>query len=92
MRKVFTYPPQFPPGPRFPLPFIGELWALIDVDLGAAMTNLAKTYGEAIGVYMGNVRVVCFNSQELVVEALANQQLFYKSNQPVLIKSFGITE
>ncbi len=52
-KKVWIYPRNFPPGPRFPLPIVGDALSL-GMDLSVGLKNLHKKYGNLVGFSMGS--------------------------------------
>ncbi len=66
--KVTRLPENFPPGPRFPLPVVGSLYAL-GSDMYKGFKDFHKKYGDIFGLHMGSRKVVVLSSYELIQEA-----------------------
>jgi len=56
-KRKFPYPKLFPPGPRLPLPLVGDGWRL-GQDITQGIRGLQKQYGNVIGMYFGPQRTV----------------------------------
>jgi len=92
MRRIFVYHPRYPPGPRLPLPLVGESWLLAtEYDTMRSMGEWADSYGDALGFYMAHTRVVVLNSPELISEAMQKEEIAYRPNYPTVAKCHGIT-
>ncbi len=67
--KSSQHPERFPPGPRAPLPVLGDAY-LLGQDFIHAFKGLRKKYGDVFGMWLGPRRgvVVCDfdNMQELL--------------------------
>ncbi len=75
---ITTKPPaNFPPGPRFPLPFIGH--ALM---VGKSFTDfyekMRKKYGQAFSFNFGPFRTVIVSDYELIKEVGASPDIVYR--------------
>ena len=75
------HPKNFPPGPRFALPLIGDSLA-IGNNLNEGFKKLQKTYGDAIGCWMGPIRTVVLNDYDTIVEATNMDVL---SSRPIFV-------
>jgi len=74
-KSSFEYPPGFPPGPRFPLPLLGEVWVLGFRDFTASIASMASKYNGAFGFYVNKSRIVVLSSPELIKEAMSREEL-----------------
>ena len=64
------HPRNFPPGPRAPLPFVGDSYVLgKKLDIG--FTNLTQKYGKFVGMWMGPDRTVIVSDFEVLQDILS---------------------
>ncbi len=62
------YPKNFPPGPRLPLPLIGDAWCF-SKDLLKGSKYLIRIYGPIVGIRFGETLTVLLASYDLIQEA-----------------------
>jgi len=60
-------------------------------DYPSAMASLAKKYGEAMGFYVFSQKLVVLNTPELIVEALAKEEITFRPPLPTMEVAQGIT-
>ena len=63
------HPKDFPPGPRLPLPFIGDGY-VIGNDIIPGLQKMKKKYGPTCGFWLGNERCVLLTDFDLIQEAM----------------------
>ncbi len=66
--KDKSYPENFPPGPRLPLPLIGDAWSL-GTDVCKGSKYLIGKYGPIVGLKSGAVFNVFIASYDLIQDA-----------------------
>ncbi len=69
---IKRHPDNFPPGPRFPIPFLGDF-----IGFGRRpdlIDNLRKEYGDIIGMWKGEGREIVISSYDLLLEASAKDE------------------
>ncbi len=73
--SVTTRPPckDFPPGPRFPLPVVGDAISL-GKNIIAGFERLRLVHGDVYGLYLGRERTVVVSDFELVQEVGARHE------------------
>ena len=80
---ISRLPSNFPPGPRIPLPIMGDLWRLGN-DVPKAMHNLSLKYGKMIGLYFGPTPTVIIDDFDLITEAFSKDDFtdrpFFQGN------------
>ena len=65
----WSYPKRFPPGPRLPVPIIGDAYTL-NQDLYKGLCNLIHRYGNFCGLWFGGNRAVIINDYEACMDIL----------------------
>ena len=76
------HPKNYPPGPRFPLPFIGDSYRMADGSLTKTITSMRAKYGDTFGFYFtGNMRVV-FVCDPITIQEVANDDDFVSRWRP----------
>ena len=53
----WRHPKFFPPGPRLPIPLIGDAY-LLGKDVSEGFSALIKKYGKTVGLWLGSNRAV----------------------------------
>ena len=53
----FRHPKYFPPGPKLPLPLIGDAY-LLGKDFSSGFSALTRKYGKTVGLWLGSNRAV----------------------------------
>ncbi|XP_055957962.1 cytochrome P450 2J2-like [Patella vulgata] len=87
MRK----PQGIPPGPRFTLPILGDMYLKGESDLRIVARQLRKEYGDICSAYFGSKLFIFLNSYDVIKEALVkNGDIF--SHRPSLFWSDLITQ
>ncbi len=69
---VKRHPDNFPPGPRFPIPLLGDF-----IGFGRRpdlLTKLRKDYGDIVGMWRGEEREVVISGYDLLLEASAKDE------------------
>ena len=83
----WSHPKRFPPGPRLPIPIIGDAYTL-DKDLYKGLCDLVNRYGNFCGLWFGGNRVVIINDYEACLDILnRNESTVGKKWQPI---HFGV--
>ena len=67
--KVNSHPKGFPPGPRLPLPLIGDGYVL-GKDFNLGFTKLISKYGKNVGLWLGSNRTVVISDFETLKDIL----------------------
>ena len=65
----WSHPKRFPPGPRLPVPIIGDAYTL-NQDLYKGLCNLIHRYGNFCGLWFGGNRAVIINDYEACMDIL----------------------
>ena len=68
-RKSWNHPKTFPPGPRFPIPFLGDTY-MIGNDYKTGFHLLHKKYGASVGMWMGRHRAVLISDFEILQDIM----------------------
>ena len=63
-RSVTRMPDSFPPGPKFPLPVVGDAY-MLGGNVIEGFSKLGQQYGNIYGLYMGPQRTVIINDYDL---------------------------
>ena len=63
--KSSQHPKNFPPGPRFPLPLIGDAYHF-GSDISGGLSKMTKKYGKISGMWIGGERAVIVILQDLL--------------------------
>ena len=69
----WSHPKRFPPGPRLPVPIIGDAYTL-DQDLYKGLCNLVDRYGNFCGLWFGGNRAVIINDYEACMDILNRKE------------------
>ena len=77
--KSSKHPESFPPGPRRPLPIIGDGYVL-GGDLAKGLGQLKNTYGNIFGLWLGKQRCVCVADFEVLQELLNRSEASNRQN------------
>ena len=70
-------PASFPPGPRSPLPVVGDAY-ILKGNLSKGFGKLHHKYGDTFGLFLGRTKTVVTRDFELAKEILAKEALQYK--------------
>ena len=82
-------PEGIPPGPKYTLPFIGDLPVLIGKDFLAALRKLRREHGNIFSLYIGRDLNIVLNGYETIHEAaVGNGNLF--SGRPSVLENDDI--
>ncbi len=76
------HPKDFPPGPRMPLPLVGDALA-IGKNLPEGFDQLRKRYGNIFGLYVGNTRAVVVSDLDLIHEVGSNLAFSSRPELPI---------
>ena len=63
--KSSQHPKNFPPGPRFPLPLVGDAYQFGN-DISGGLAKTMKKYGKISGMWIGNQRAVAIADFEIL--------------------------
>ena len=63
------HPKYFPPGPRLPLPLIGDAYVL-GKDYNIGFTSLIRKHGKIVGLWLGSNRTVLISDFDILQEIL----------------------
>jgi len=64
-------PAKFPPGPRFPLPIIGDSYRMTSMSMTATVKDMRKKYGDVFGFYITSNQKVVFVCDPKLISELA---------------------
>ena len=78
--KVWVYPQNFPPGPRFPFPIFGDALGLGDGPLSEELAKLHQKHGDLVGFSLGNTPAVSIGDFDTIQEVLVKEE--YSSRPP----------
>ena len=67
--KSFKHPKDFPPGPRLPLPIMGDAYILGE-DFASGFSSLIRKYGKTVGLWLGSNRTVAISDFDTLKEIL----------------------
>ena len=67
--KSWMHPKDYPPGPRLPLPFIGDGY-IFGTDIITGLQKIKKKYGPTCGFWLGNQRCVLLTDFDLIQDAM----------------------
>ena len=79
--KDRSYPDNFPPGPRLPLPVIGDAWCL-GADVCKGSNQLIAKYGPIVGIKSGEALNVFVASYDLIQEACGKEDFTARADAP----------
>ena len=77
--KKSRLPKDFPPGPRFPLPFVGDGY-ILGSDVTTGFQKLREKYGETFGLFIGSKKAVVLYDPELIIKAMAMDEIAGRGN------------
>ena len=69
-KKTSRHPNDFPPGPRLPLPILGDSYKLGIKNLEFGCQSLIKQYGKIVGLWLGPDRAVVISDFEVLQDIL----------------------
>ena len=75
--KTSQLPKNFPPGPRFPLPIVGDAY-ILGRDISGGMSKVTKKYGKIAGMWMGSERAVLISDFEILQDLLNKNESSYR--------------
>lgn len=81
--KTRIYVQGFPPGPRFPLPVVGDLLS-VGSQLPSGLECLHKKYGKIVGLNLGGLPTVSVADFDLIQSALAKEEFTGRPPMPGL--------
>ncbi len=81
IKKDKRYPKNFPPGPRLPLPVIGDGWCL-GKDTYKGFKTLAQKYGPIVGIQLGETLTVVVASYDLIRDACEHEDFVARPAYP----------
>ena len=65
----WSHPKKFPPGPRIPLPLVGDAY-ILDKEVYKAFCDLVKKYGNFCGFWLGGQRAVVISDFKALSDIL----------------------
>ena len=71
--KTFQHPNHFPPGPRRPLPILGDGY-ILGSDMFKGFQKLQKRYGDIFGLWLGSQRTVVVSDFDTLQDLLNKPQ------------------
>ena len=71
--KSSQHPKNFPPGPRFPLPLIGDAYHF-GSDISGGLSKMTKKYGKISGMWIGGERAVIVADFEILQDLLSKNE------------------
>ena len=74
-------PDSFPPGPRKPLPIIGDGWYL-GSDFKGGFKKLRENFGPVNGLYFGNTPTIVIHDFDLIEEAFKREEFSGRPTPP----------
>ena len=81
------HPKKFPPGPRSPLPFAGDVLSLKG-NIVTGAERLQKIYGDVVGMWLGPIRTVFIHDYDMAVVRIV-VDLFLRNSIRSLFRSFS---
>ena len=79
--KSWLHPRNFPPGPRFPLPVIGDIY-VIGTDFVKGLKKLKVKYGPTFGFWLGNQRCVVITDYDLLHDVMHRHETNSRQRLP----------
>ena len=79
--KSWFHPKDFPPGPRFPFPIIGDLY-LVGSDFVKGLKKLKEKFGPTFGFWLGTQRCVVVTDFELLQDVLNRSETSSRQKLP----------
>ena len=67
--KSCSHPKDFPPGPRLPVPLLGDAYQL-GIDIPKGLHELTVKYGSIFGFWMGPERAIAISDFDVLQEVL----------------------
>ena len=80
-KKVWIYPTNFPPGPRFPLPVLGDAIAL-GSEPPVNLKKLHQKHGDLVGFLFGSYLTVSVRDFPTLQKILAMKEYSHRTPQP----------
>ena len=88
--KSSIHPKSFPPGPRRPLPVIGDTYVM-GGDLALGFRKLKEKYGKMFGLWLGKKRCVCVADFDILQELLNKSETANRVVAPAVGNIFKIS-
>ena len=85
--KSYRHPKEFPPGPRLPLPIIGDSYKL-GKDLLSGFQSLTARYGQISGFWLGPRRAVVISDFEVLQDILSKPETADRQLRRAMRKNF----
>ena len=79
--KSWFHPKDFPPGPRFPFPIIGDLY-LVGSDFVKGLKKLKEKFGPTFGFWLGTQRCVVVTDFELLQDVMNRSETSSRQKLP----------
>ncbi len=76
-KKVWIYPANFPPGPRAPLPLVGDAYRLT-ADIPVGLKYFHKKHGNIIGLNAGGLLTVSISDYETIQKTMAMDEYSHR--------------
>ncbi len=80
-KRVWGYPANFPPGPRFPLPFVGDAIAL-GLDIPVGLAKLHKKHGDIVGFMLAHHPAISIADFDTLQKNMAMDEYSHRSPSP----------
>ena len=80
-KKVWLYPANFPPGPRFPLPVVGDAIAL-GQDVAVGLVKLHKKHGNVVGFMLGGYPAISIGDFETLQKTYGTDEYSNRTPAP----------
>ena len=84
-KKSIRHPNDFPPGPRLPLPVLGDSYKL-GKDFAFGFQSLTKQYGKMVGLWLGPYRAVVISDFEVLQVILNMSETASRQDMPAFCK------
>ncbi len=80
-KRVWKYPENFPPGPRLPLPMLGDAIAL-GLDVPPNMKKLHEKHGNLVGFMLAGHPAVSIRDFETIQKHMSSDDMSNRTPQP----------
>ena len=80
--KSWRHPKDFPPGPRLPIPVVGDAYVLGN-DLAKGFSNLSEKYGKVCGFWLGTERAAFVADFDLLQDILQKSETVDRQTKAV---------
>ena len=83
--KSKKHPKDFPPGPRLPLPVLGDSYKL-GTNFVSGLQSLTKKYGNIVGLWLGTNRAVVISDFDVLQDILNKNETAWRQHIPATRK------